>query len=137
MLGRIRKGKACLQAEEEDSQRDLPLRLKRPSVPGEMLHHPLIRPLTVELPKREPVQLPTMEPMQETAQPPTVEQKQEANVGRPLVALPPPPARPVERERFFRENKVDGSALNGHMSCLTLHSRNVSTSLNTSIDYSD
>ncbi|CAI9776268.1 unnamed protein product [Fraxinus pennsylvanica] len=64
---------------------------------------------TVEQPMREPVQQPTMEPMQETAQPPTVEQKQEANVRRPLVALPPAPAKPVERERFFR----DGSALNG------------------------
>lgn len=137
LLRRIRKGKACLQAEEEESQRDLPLRLKRPSVPGEMLHRPLIRPLTVERPKREPVQPVTMEPMQETAQPPTVEQKQEANVGRPMVALPPPPAKPVERERFFRDNKADGSALNGHMSCLTLHSRNASTSLNASIDYSN
>ncbi|KAL2498500.1 ENTH/VHS/GAT family protein [Abeliophyllum distichum] len=44
LLQRIRKGKACLRPEEEDCQRDWPLRLKGHSVPAEMLHGPLIRP---------------------------------------------------------------------------------------------
>lgn len=84
-------------------------RLERPlgsPIPG----RPLIRPLCLE------------------------PQTQESRAP-PVVTIPPPPAKHVERERFFQEKKTDGSAVAGHMRGLSLHSRNASSS--GSIDSSD
>lgn len=105
-------------------------------VPGEMLHRPLIRPLTVER-QQETTQRPNTEPKQETIMPLPLAVNQEPNQGKPAVAIPPPPAKHVEREKFFQENKADGSALNGHMRSLSLHSRNASSSHSGSTDFSD
>lgn len=105
----MRKGKALLQPEDEER----PLGLLGASIPGNMLHRPLIRPVSSE------------------------QQKQERDSGRAAVAIPPPPAKHAERERFFQENKSDGSALSGHMRGLSLHSRNASSSRSDSMDFSD
>ncbi|CAI9777536.1 unnamed protein product [Fraxinus pennsylvanica] len=136
LFRRIRKGKACLRPEDEGCQIERPLGLLGGPLPGEMLHRPLIRPLTVE-PKQQPFRPLTKEPKQEFMRPPTMEPDQEANVGRPAVVIPPPPAKHVERERFFEEKKADVSSLDGHMRSLSLHSQNASSSRSGSIDYSD
>ncbi|CAA2954469.1 TOM1 2 isoform X1 [Olea europaea subsp. europaea] len=136
LFRRIRKGKACLRPEDEACQIERPLGFLGCPVPGEMLHRPLIRPLTVE-PKQQLVQPLIMEPKQEFVRPPTMEPDQEANGGRPVVAIPPPPAKHVERERFFKEKKADVSSLDGHVRSLSLHSRNASSSRSGSLDYSD
>ncbi|KAL2528316.1 ENTH/VHS/GAT family protein [Forsythia ovata] len=136
LFRRIRKGKACLRPEDEDCQIERPLGLLGCPVPGEMLHRPLIRPVTVE-PKQQSVRPLTVEPKKEFVRPLTMEPDQEANGGRPAVAIPPPPAKHVERERFFQEKKGDVSSLHGHMRSLSLHSRNASSSHSGSIDYSD
>ncbi|KAK6150865.1 hypothetical protein DH2020_015797 [Rehmannia glutinosa] len=138
ITSRIRKGKACVRPEDEDHQIDRPLGLMGLPVPGEMVHRPLIRPLTVER-QREAIRSPNMDPKQEKEiiKPLHLGSNQEANVSKPAVSIPPPPAKHVEREKFFQENKSDGSALNGHMRSLSLHSRNASSSHSESIDFSD
>ncbi|XP_042506159.1 TOM1-like protein 5 [Macadamia integrifolia] len=80
------------------------------SIHAERLHRPLIRPLNLE--------------------------PQVSNMSPPVV-IPPPPARHVERERFFQDKRVDGSTLSGHMRGLSLHSRNPSSSNSGSIYSSD
>ncbi|KAA8531260.1 hypothetical protein F0562_005981 [Nyssa sinensis] len=112
LFRRIRKGKACAQPEDEEHQVEQPLGLVGSSIPGERMHRPLIRPLSLE-PSQEP------------------------NGLQPAVAIPPPPAKHIERERFFQENKLDGSGLAGHMRGLSLHSRNASSSRSGSLDSSD
>lgn len=115
LFRRIRKGKACVRPEDENRQTERPLGLLGSSIPGEMLHRPLIRPLMVE-------------------------PKQELNPYRPVVAavgIPPPPAKHVEREKFFQEKKWDGSTLAGHVRGLSLHSRSASSSHSESLDSSD
>lgn len=67
-----------------------------------------------------------------------MEQKQESNIEKTAsVAIPPPPAKHAEREKFFQENKSDCSTLSGHMRGLSLHSRNASSSRSGSIDFSE
>ncbi|KAL3630262.1 hypothetical protein CASFOL_023246 [Castilleja foliolosa] len=137
LFRRIRKGKACVRPEDEDCHIDRPLGLIGLPVPGEMVHRPLIRPLTVER-QRETIRPPITEPKQETVLPVHLSPNQEANLSSiPAVAIPPPPAKHVEREKFFQENKSDGSALNGHIRNLSLHSRNASSSRSGSMDFSD
>ncbi|KAH6812613.1 ENTH/VHS/GAT family protein [Perilla frutescens var. frutescens] len=136
LFRRIRKGKACVRPEDEDYQIDRPIGLMGLPVPGEMLHRPLIRPLTVER-QQEATPRPNMEPKQETIRPLPLAVNQEPNLGKTAVAIPPPPAKHVEREKFFQDNKGDGSALNGHMRSLSLHSRNASSSHSGSTDFSD
>lgn len=110
---RIRKGKALVRPEDEESAEERPFGLQGSSIPKENLHRPLIRPLTIESPSHE------------TKVPP------------PATLIPPPPAKHVERERFFQEKKGDG-ALSGHMRGLSLHSRNASgSSFNGSISSSE
>ena len=111
----MRKGKACVRPEAENHQTDRPLGLPS-SFPPERLNRPLIRPIS-------------QEPTTTTA----------AAVNRPsaAVVIPPPPAKHVEREKFFQENKNDGSALGGHMRGLSLHSRNASSSRSDSFELSD
>lgn len=105
LFRRIRKGKSCARPEAED-RIDHPMGMH----PGENQHRPLIRPLTLGPPHEPKAPL-------------------------PAVIIPPPPAKHVERENFFKENRVDGSALAGHVRGLSLHSRNASSS--NSIDSSD
>ncbi|KAL1539036.1 TOM1-like protein 5 isoform X2 [Salvia divinorum] len=136
LFRRIRKGKACVRPEDEDHHIDRPIGLMGLPVPGEMLHRPLIRPLTVER-QQEATQRPNMEPKPETIRPLPLAVNQETNLGKPAVAIPPPPAKHVEREKFFQENKTDGSALNGHIRNLSLHSRNASSSHSGSTEFSD
>ncbi|KAL4561298.1 hypothetical protein LXL04_033462 [Taraxacum kok-saghyz] len=113
LFRRMRKGKACVRPEAENHQTDRPLGLTS-SFPPERLNRPLIRPIT-----QEPTTTTT--------------------VTRPsaAVVIPPPPAKHVEREKFFQENKNDGSALGGHMRGLSLHSRNASSSRSDSFELSD
>ncbi|KAJ4963436.1 hypothetical protein NE237_023375 [Protea cynaroides] len=109
LFRRIRKGKACAKPEEQEHL-EQPSSLFGPIDAGR-LHRPLIRPLNLE--------------------------PQESNTSPSPVVIPPPPARHVDRERFFQEKRVDGSALGGHMRGLSLHSRNASSSNSGSIDSSD
>lgn len=112
-LNRIRKGKACARPEDEDQSPERPpLGFLGSSIPAEKMNRPLIRPVHAETPH-------------------------ETNAHSPPVAIPPPPAKHVEREKFFQEKKVDGSSLAGHMKSLSLHSRNASSSRSGSMDFSD
>lgn len=106
---RLRKGKACARPEDEERPAERPhLGFLGSAIPGEMLNRPLIRPLSLEPSSREL---------------------------NGHVAIPPPPAKHVEREKYFQENKADGLA--GHVRGLSLHSRNASSSRSESIDSSD
>ncbi|XP_010675157.2 TOM1-like protein 5 [Beta vulgaris subsp. vulgaris] len=101
---RIRKGKALVRPEDEESTEERPFGLLGSSIPKENLHRPLIRPLTLKSPSPEKTEPPA------------------------ATLIPPPPAKHVEREKFFQEKKGDGAALSGHMRSLSLHSRNASGS---------
>ncbi|XP_024982656.1 TOM1-like protein 5 isoform X1 [Cynara cardunculus var. scolymus] len=114
LFRRMRKGKACVRPEAENHQTDRPLGLLGSAVPADRLNRPLIRPISLE-PKQGPI----------TTRPAAA------------VSIPPPPAKHVEREKFFQENKADGSGLGGHMRGLSLHSRNASSSRSDSFDFSD
>jgi hypothetical protein len=112
-LGRLRKGKACARPEDEgNSEERLPLGLLGSTIPVDRLNRPLIRPLPSEQP-------------------------QDPNANCAPVVIPPPPAKHMERQKFFQEKKADGSAVSGHMRGLSLHSRNASSSCSGSIDFSD
>lgn len=112
LFRRLRKGKACARPEDEERPAERPhLGFLGSAIPGEMLNRPLIRPLSLEPSSREP------------------------NGHAEAVAIPPPPAKHVEREKYFQENKADGLA--GHVRGLSLHSRNASSSRSESIDSSD
>jgi hypothetical protein len=101
LVRRIRKGKACARPEHE-GQIERPLGVIKSSNPGERVHRLLIRPLSQE---------------GDTVPP------------GPAVVLPPPPAKHIEREKFFQENKLDGSAtLAAHVRNLSLHTSNGSSS---------
>ncbi|KHN09670.1 Target of Myb protein 1 [Glycine soja] len=140
LVRRLRKGKACARPEHEETETDIPCL----GLLGERLNRPLIRPLSIEPPTREadtrspPVVIPPSREA-DTRSPPAVipppRPKQNGQVPHP-VAIPPPPAKHIERERFFLENK-DGSNLSGHMRGLSLHSRNGSSSRSGSFDFSD
>ncbi|GAB4855333.1 hypothetical protein Ancab_023954 [Ancistrocladus abbreviatus] len=108
---RIRKGKARVKPEDQDGQTEKPFGLFGSSIPSERLHRPLIRPLTLDPPSHEVNPLPA------------------------TTAIPPPPAKHVERERFFQEKRGDGTPLAGHMRGLSLHSRTPSSSCNGSLDF--
>ncbi|XP_074311383.1 TOM1-like protein 5 [Silene latifolia] len=95
---RIRKGKAHVRPEDDEIAIERPLGLLGSSSPSERLHRPLIRSAD------------------ETKAPPLA------------VSIPPPPAKHVEREKFFKEKKGGGTPLAGHMRGLSLHSRNGSNS---------
>ncbi|KAK6923324.1 VHS domain [Dillenia turbinata] len=112
LFRRMRKGKACARPEEEEHLGERPLRLLGSLIPGEIMNRPLIRPLTLE-PSREP------------------------SAVSPVISIPPPPAKPAERERFFQERRQDGTTVAGHMRGLSLHSRNTSSSHSGSLDSSD
>ncbi|KAL5818846.1 hypothetical protein ACOSQ4_022688 [Xanthoceras sorbifolium] len=114
LFRRMRKGKACARPEDEEAAERPPMGFLGTSIPAERLNRPLIRPVHTE-----------PQPLHES------------NADTPCVAIPPPPAKHVEREKFFQEKKFDGSALGGHMRGLSLHSRNASSSRSGSIDFSE
>ncbi|KAL1204016.1 TOM1-like protein 5 [Cardamine amara subsp. amara] len=115
LFRRLRKGKARARPEDEEEP-SLIQGLPGSAIHNERLNRPLIRPL------------------------PSEEQSRSADSRSqsPPVVIPPPPAKHVEREKFFKEKKVDGaSGLPGHMSGLSLHSRDGSSSRSGSVDFSD
>ncbi|CAL5204418.1 unnamed protein product [Lathyrus oleraceus] len=120
LVRRLRKGKACARPEDEETETDI----SRMRMNGERLNRPLIRPLSSE-PSREAYN---------PAPPPRPKHNDELPL--PHVAIPPPPAKHIEREKFFQENK-DASNLSGHMRGLSLHSRNGSSSRSGSFDFRD
>lgn len=101
LFRRIRKGKASVVPESEESSKE------RPTV--DMLQRPVMRPLRLE-------------------------PRHESEARASSVAIPPPPGKPMEREKFFQETKGDVTALNGHVRGLSLHSRNTSSSDGRSFD---
>ncbi|XP_057970859.1 TOM1-like protein 5 [Malania oleifera] len=107
LFRRIRKGKACVLPDDEKRSMEQPIGLL-----GSGVHRPLIRPLCLE-PSHEPQPHPS------------------------AVSIPPPPARHIERARFFQESNSDGSAVADHMRGLSLHRRNTSSSHSGSMDSSD
>ncbi|KDO58721.1 hypothetical protein CISIN_1g0143901mg [Citrus sinensis] len=110
---RMRKGKGCARPEDEEHLPERhPLGILGSSIPAARLNRPLIRPVQAEPPH-------------------------ETNAHPQPVTIPPPPAKHVEREKFFQEKKVDASAAAGHMRGLSLHSRNASSSRSGSTDFSD
>lgn len=80
--------------------------LYEPCIVGDRLNRPIIRPLSLD-PRPEPNQ-----------------------PQHPAVVIPPPPAKHAERQKFFKENKLEApcSGVSGHMRGLSLHSRNTSSS---------
>ncbi|WOK94606.1 TOM1-like protein 2 [Canna indica] len=110
---RIRKGKACAEDLSEDSICSFR------SIPADKLRRPLIRPLSIHSSDSD-------------HKPSDPDSKQP-----PLVSLPPPPARHMEREKFFKEKNVDGADLAGHIRGLSLDSRNGSSSQSGSTDCSE
>ncbi|CAI9108851.1 OLC1v1008550C1 [Oldenlandia corymbosa var. corymbosa] len=113
LFRRIRKGKACLQPGDESPQINGTLGLLGSSGRAGMLNRPLIRPLTLE-------------------------PKHDTNGSKAAASIPPPPAKHVEREKFFQDHKADGSGLANHVRGLSLHSRNASTSsCSGSMDFSN
>ncbi|XP_030551407.1 TOM1-like protein 5 [Rhodamnia argentea] len=112
LFRRLRKGKSCVRPEDEEGIVQRPLDLFGSYVPGEIPYRPLILS-------------------------PSSVVSGESNGQGPPVAIPPPPAKHVERVKFFEENKSDSSGAAGHMRGLSLHSRNASSSLSGSVYSSD
>lgn len=100
LVRRIRKGKTSVRPEDEGiSMRSHTLDLLEPSNSRQQVYHPCKQPACTE--------------------------PSECNGQLLPVAIPPPPAKHVEREKFFKENKlagsaVAGSAVAGHMRLLSL-----------------
>lgn len=113
LFRRLRKGKACVRPEdEEDSSEERPsLGLLGLSIPVERANRPIIRPITEKLS--------TISVMQHGEG----------------VSIPPPPVKHAEREKFFKDKKMDVGV--GHMRGLSLHSRNASSSRSGSIDFNE
>ncbi|XP_027340605.1 TOM1-like protein 5 isoform X2 [Abrus precatorius] len=122
LFRRLRKGKACARPEDDEAE------FPHLGLLEERLNRPLIRPLSLE-PSREANtrSAPAVIPL------PSAKQNGELH----HVAIPPPPAKHVERERYFQENKKDGATLAGHLRGLSLHSHNGSSSHSGSFDFSD
>lgn len=115
LFRRLRKGKARARPEDEEEPSP-PQGLPGSAIHNERLNRPLIRPLPSEEASRG----------------------SDSHSQSPPVVIPPPPAKHVEREKFFKENKGDGAlGLPGHMRGLSLHSRDGSSSRSGSVDFSD
>ncbi|XP_031740100.1 TOM1-like protein 5 isoform X3 [Cucumis sativus] len=113
LFRRLRKGKACVRPEdEEDSSEERPsLGLLGLSIPVERANRPIIRPIDEK-----------------------VSTTLEIQHGQG-VSIPPPPVKHAEREKFFKDKKIDVGV--GHMRGLSLHSRNASSSRSGSIDFNE
>ncbi|XP_020228774.1 TOM1-like protein 5 [Cajanus cajan] len=114
LFRRLRKGKACARPEHEESEPEFP----HFGMLEERLNRPLIRPISLE-PSREANTCPA------------------PAVIPPRMAIPPPPSKHIERERYFLENRKDSATLAGHLRGLSLHSHNGSSSHSGSFDFSD
>ncbi|XP_038989709.1 TOM1-like protein 5 isoform X2 [Phoenix dactylifera] len=114
---RIRKGKACAEDHSDGSIGSFR------SIPKEKMQRPLIRPLCIQ-------------PSDPDNKPRPVCIQSDPETTPPAVSIPPPPAKHLERERFFKE-KMDGSGLTGHMRGLSLHSCTGSSSQSGSTDFSE
>ncbi|CAK8579062.1 unnamed protein product [Lathyrus sativus] len=117
LFRRLRKGKACVKPEDEETEPQFP----QLSLLEERLNRPLIRPL-------EPSQAAHACPVPVVVPPPSAK--------LPAVTIPPPPSKHTERERYFQHNK-DSGTLAGHIRGPSLHSRNGSSSQSGSFDFSD
>ncbi|ONK62967.1 uncharacterized protein A4U43_C07F10020 [Asparagus officinalis] len=104
---RICKGKACAEDNSNGSLGSFR------SIPEEKMRRPLIRPLCIQ-------------PSDPDSKPP-----------HPAVSIPPPPAKHMEREKFFRDKSTDSSGMAVHLRGLSLDSRNGSSSHGGSTDFSD
>ncbi|KAF1875570.1 hypothetical protein Lal_00006198 [Lupinus albus] len=124
LFQRLRKGKACARPEDEETEPEFP----RLGLLEERLNRPLIRPVSLE-PSRQT----NGRPAPAVILPPSARQNRELA----HVAIPPPPAKHIERERFFQESKKDGATLAGHLRGLSLHSHNGSSSHSGSFVFSD
>ncbi|KAJ0231280.1 TOM1-like protein 5 [Hirschfeldia incana] len=117
LFRRLRKGKARAMPEDEEKPSP-PQALLGSAIHNERLNRPLIRPLPSEESSRGG--------------------DSHSHSQSPPVVIPPPPSKHVEREKFFKEKKVDGaSGLPDHMRGLSLHSRDGSSSRSGSVDFSD
>ncbi|OIW18245.1 hypothetical protein TanjilG_06329 [Lupinus angustifolius] len=121
---RLRKGKAHARPEDEEAEPEFP----HLGLLEERLNRPLIRPLSLS-----PSRLVNTRPAPAVIPPPSTRQNSEL----PHVAIPPPPAKHIERERFFQENKKGSATLGGHLRGLSLNSHNGSSSHSGSLDFSD
>lgn len=110
LFRRICKGKALA----EDNLEFLGGSLRHIS-DGE-LGRPLLRPLCIE---------------------PTDQNNRPRLPHHPVGSIPPPPAKHMERERFFKEKHMDGPGLVDNMRGLSFHSRTGSSSRSGSTDFSD
>ncbi|KAJ4897343.1 ENTH/VHS/GAT family protein [Raphanus sativus] len=123
LFRRLRKGKARAMPEDEEKPSP-PQALLGSAIHNERLNRPLIRPLPSEASSRGGGDS---------------HSHSHSHSQSPPVVIPPPPSKHVEREKFFKEKKVDGasSGLPGHMRGLSLHSRDGSSSRSGSVDFSD
>ncbi|XP_045823370.1 TOM1-like protein 5 [Trifolium pratense] len=121
LFRRLRKGKACVRPEDEETEPRFP----QLSLLEERLNRPLIRPL-------EPSQEANARHVPVVVSPPSSKHDEEL----PPVAIPPPPSKHIERERYFQHSK-DSGTLDGHIRGLSLHSRNGSSSQSGSFDFSE
>ncbi|KAF8022975.1 hypothetical protein BT93_F0477 [Corymbia citriodora subsp. variegata] len=111
LVRRIRKGKTSVRPQdEESSMRSHTLDLLEQS-DSRQVNHPLKLPACTA--------------------------PSESNGQLLPVAIPPPPAKHVERERFFKQNKSAGSAVAGHMRFLSLPNDDGSSSHDGSSNSSD
>ncbi|XP_059436845.1 serpin-ZX-like [Corylus avellana] len=67
--------------------------------------------------------------------PPAPAKQNESNL--PHVVIPLPPAKHIERERFFQEKKMDGFGLSGHVRGHSLDSLTTTSSRRGTTDFSD
>lgn len=145
LFRRLRKGKACVRPEDEEQSEDRPhLGLLGTSIPAERLNRPLIRPVNLDSSCEGNTYHPRVavspSPRHIEREPPPIAippPPKQTERDLPHVAIPPPPAKHTERERFFQENKMDGSGLAGHVRGLSIHSRNTSSSRSGSTDFSE
>uniref|UniRef100_A0A7N0UG19 Target of Myb protein 1 n=1 Tax=Kalanchoe fedtschenkoi TaxID=63787 RepID=A0A7N0UG19_KALFE len=112
LLQRSRKGKARMQPEVEEAIGETNGLMKSLTIAENLAHRPHTRTLSSS---DHPVHRPHTRTLS-SSDPPV-----QAALPFAGVVIPPPPAKHVERERFFQENRVDTS----HSS---LHSRNASGS---------
>jgi hypothetical protein len=122
LFRRLRKGKGCAKEEKEDvALRASGLQLE------ERLHRPLIIRTQIEEDNNDNNRINV-----------GVTSSSSLSNGR---IIPPPPAKHVERERFFHEannNKgSNGDSLSGHVRGVSLHTCTPSTTSRTSLDSDD
>lgn len=131
---RIRKGKACAEDHSDGSIGSFRY------IPKEKMQRPLIRPLCIQPSdpdnKPRPLCIQSSDP-DNKPRPLCIQSSDPESKSLPAVSIPPPPAKHMERERFFKEKNMDGSVLAGHMRGLSLHSCNGSSSRSGSTDFSD